>query len=133
MAMSLTKDIEVRWGDLDAFNHVNNTIFLRYIEEARIDFFEQINEPLSHNDCGPVVVNINCNFRRPIHYPATIRITSNCEVASPKRMIMHHALTDASDPDALYADAQVIVVWVNTVKGVSVALPGTLLDAIKSA
>ena len=31
-----TFDIAVRWGDLDAMNHVNNTVYFRYIEEARV-------------------------------------------------------------------------------------------------
>jgi len=66
MSHRLSKDIEVRWGDLDALNHVNNTAFLRYLEEVRIRWFESLDGPWEGDDFGPVVVNINCNFRREI-------------------------------------------------------------------
>ena len=32
----------IRWGDMDAFGHVNNTVYFRYMEQVRISWFEQI-------------------------------------------------------------------------------------------
>ena len=59
MARTITLDIPVRWGDLDAFNHVNNTVFLRFIEEARIHFFTDLGDEWLSDGSGPGVVNVN--------------------------------------------------------------------------
>ncbi len=112
MAKTITLDIPVRWGDLDAFNHVNNTVFLRYLEEARICFFAEMGDRWADERSGPVVVNVNCNFRREIRYPATVRISLTASAASGKRMLMAHTITDAQQPDILYADAEITAVWV---------------------
>ena len=131
MARTATLDIPVRWGDLDAFNHVNNTVFLRYLEEARIQFFADLGDGWMTEQAGPVVVNVNCNFRREIKYPATVRVTLTGRAASAKRMVMEHTITDASDPDRLYADADITAVWVAYGDGGgAIPLPPAVLEAL---
>ncbi|ARX83568.1 MULTISPECIES: acyl-CoA thioesterase [Streptomyces] len=67
----------LRWSDMDAFGHVNNAVFLRYLEEARIDFMFR----LSSDDGGPsfsggsVVARHEIDYLRPLvhrHEPVTI-------------------------------------------------------------
>lgn len=130
MTREFVIDIPVRWGDLDAFNHVNNTVFLRFIEEARIHLFEGLGDAWLALDSGPVVVNVNCNFRREIHYPATVRVTTTAHRASEKRMVMAHRLDDAGDPGRNYADAEVTVLWVDKAAGRSIPLPPAVVAAI---
>lgn len=130
MARTISIDIPVRWGDLDAFNHVNNTVFLRFIEEARIQFFDALGEEWLSNKSGPVVVNINCNFRREIRYPATVRVTLSGHQASAKRLMMTHTLTDADHPDRLYADAEATVLWVTKDGAGSIPLPDAVVAAL---
>ena len=130
MARTTILDIPVRWGDKDAFNHVNNTVFLRYIEEARIQFFDELGDGWLSEDSGPVVVNINCNFRREIHYPATVRVTTKAYRASEKRLVMEHRLTDADNEDVLYSDAEVTALWVDTRVGGSIPLPEPVVRAL---
>lgn len=123
-------DIPVRWGDLDAFNHVNNTLFLRYVEEARIRYFDQLGDGWLTEDSGPVIVNINCNFRREIRYPATVRVSTTARQASDKRLVMSHRLVDAADPDRLYGDAEVTALWVDATAGRSIPLPQAVIAAL---
>lgn len=130
MARTISVDIPVRWGDLDAFNHVNNTVFLRFIEEARIHFFAGLGDAWLSNKSGPVVVNVNCNFRREIRYPATVRVTLTGRQASAKRLVMEHMITDADHPDRVYADAEVTALWVNGDGGGSVPLPEAVVAAL---
>ena len=48
----------IRWGDMDAFGHVNNTVYFRYMEQVRISWFEQLGLAGSNADGqGPVIVN----------------------------------------------------------------------------
>ncbi len=71
-------ETEVRWGDMDSFNHVNNTIYFRYFEAARIDFFRLVkwswlkNE--ESNKIGPILANTSCQFILPITFPDKLKI-----------------------------------------------------------
>jgi acyl-CoA thioester hydrolase len=132
MARTMHVDIPVRWGDLDAFNHVNNTVFMRYVEEARIRFFDTLGDEWLSERIGPVIVNFNCNFRREIKYPATVRVSVSAHAASEKRLVMTHQLTDADDPETLYGDAEVTALWVDTEAGRSVPLPAPVLAALQN-
>ncbi|MEJ2534216.1 MAG: thioesterase family protein [Gammaproteobacteria bacterium] len=123
-------EMDVRWGDLDAFNHVNNTVFLRFIEEARIRYFASLGLSLDAGDSGPVVVHIDCSFRRAITYPARVRISVDAHRASERRLVMRHQLTDTDDNGLLYAEAEVTAVWVDSRSGRAVPLPAAVTRAL---
>lgn len=128
--MRFERDIPVRWSDLDALGHVNNLAFLDYVQEARIDALEQLGVHLEGPSDGPVVVNIQCNYRRVLHHPATVRVDTELTVASPRRLLMRHRLLDAHQLDVLYADAEVTVVWLDLSSGRSTGLPESLLHQL---
>ena len=64
--------IDVRWGDMDAMGHVNNTIYLRYFEMVRIDWLKNSGGVFDENGCGPVIVNAFLNFIRPVEFPGQL-------------------------------------------------------------
>lgn len=127
------QDIEVRWGDLDAFNHVNNTLFLRYLEETRIRMLSAIGSAWKTREQGPVVANININFRREIRYPATLRVTLTARAASEKRLVLSHTITDQADGKLLYADAEITMVWIDLASGRSIPIPEAVVRALPPA
>ena len=59
--------IPVRWGDMDAYGHVNNTLYFRYMETARCDWLESVGLPPGEGDDGPVIVSAFCNFHREMN------------------------------------------------------------------
>ena len=120
--------IPVRWSDLDALNHVNNLAFLDFIQEARIQAFDAMGVRLEGVREGPVVVNVNCNYRREIRYPTTVRVDTRLEVASSRKLLMHHRIVNNDDPEILYADACITVVWVNYAEGGATRLPAAVID-----
>ena len=61
--------IPIRWGDLDVMGHVNNTLYFRYLEVARIDWFERIGCRVNPKGEGPLIVNAFCNFHKQLEYP----------------------------------------------------------------
>ena len=70
-----TERIAVRWGDMDAMGHVNNTVYFRYMEQARICWFESlVPQAEAWTSLSIVIVNASCNFRRPINYPGTVEV-----------------------------------------------------------
>jgi acyl-CoA thioester hydrolase len=67
--------IAIRWGDMDAMGHVNNTVYFRYMEQARIAWFESlVPQAEAWSDMSIVIVNASCNFRKPINYPGTVEV-----------------------------------------------------------
>lgn len=70
-----TTRMPVRWGDMDAYNHVNNTVYFRYLEQTRVEWLEQIGCRVSPDEpIGPVIINAACTFFAPVNYPATVVI-----------------------------------------------------------
>jgi acyl-CoA thioester hydrolase len=68
--------IAVRWGDMDAMGHVNNTVYFRYMEQARIGWFEGlVPNDEAWKSTGIVIANASCNFKRPINYPGTVEVS----------------------------------------------------------
>jgi acyl-CoA thioester hydrolase len=67
--------IAIRWGDMDAMGHVNNTVYFRYMEQARISWFDAlVPEEEAWSSTGLVIANASCNFKRPINYPGTVEV-----------------------------------------------------------
>jgi acyl-CoA thioester hydrolase len=67
--------IAVRWGDMDAMGHVNNTVYFRYMEQARIGWFETlVPQEEAWKATGIVIANASCNFKRPLNYPGTVEV-----------------------------------------------------------
>jgi acyl-CoA thioester hydrolase len=63
----------IRWGDMDAFGHVNNTVYFRYMEQVRISWFEQLGIAGGNGEGqGPVIVNASMDFLKQLHYPGDI-------------------------------------------------------------
>lgn len=71
---SVVVDVPVRWGDMDAFGHVNNTVYFQYFESARIAYFETVGFTGEGGGIGPILHSTNCRFRVPLKYPAQTRV-----------------------------------------------------------
>ena len=65
--------IPIRWGDMDAMGHVNNTLYFRYLETIRIEWLHSLGTTLKPEGEGFVIVNAFCNFIRQLEYPGDVR------------------------------------------------------------
>src|SRR5581483_1131269 len=67
--------VPIRWGDMDAQGHVNNVVYFRYMEQARIEWLDRMRlhlGPLPR--LGQVIVTAACNFILPLTYPGTVEV-----------------------------------------------------------
>src|SRR5262245_4470251 len=66
----------VAWGEMDAFGHVNNIVFFRHFESARIALLDAIDfrDPTHNEGVGPILASTSCRFRRPLAYPDTVHV-----------------------------------------------------------
>lgn len=67
--------ISVRWGDMDAAGHVNNTNFFRYLEMLRLDWLAQLGFTVDPAGTGPALVNAFCTFHKQLVHPAIVTAT----------------------------------------------------------
>jgi acyl-CoA thioester hydrolase len=101
--------IAIRWGDMDAMGHVNNTVYFRYMEQARIAWFESlVPRADAWGEISIVIVNASCNFRRPINYPGTVEVRVLAGAPGKSSVPTFYELLLE---DEIYADGEATVVF----------------------
>lgn len=87
-------EIPVAWGDMDAMLHVNNTVYLRWFECARMEYFSRIGwEPHARGGGpGPILAKTSCVFKLPIAYPDSIWVGARCDPPEADRFTMHYCV-----------------------------------------
>ena len=103
--------VPLRWGDMDAMGHINNTLYFRYLEIARLEWIFKIGASTNLQGEGPVIVNAFCNFLRQLAYPGDARVT--LFVADPGRSSFetYHTIERTDEPGVIYAEGGARVVW----------------------
>ncbi|MFT6257835.1 MAG: acyl-CoA thioester hydrolase, partial [Cellvibrionaceae bacterium] len=91
---SISTDIQVAWGEMDALQHVNNSVYFKYFETARLDFFNQINllDDLKTTGVGPVLSETNARFKRPVTFPDSIVVGVKISDINEDRFVMHYTV-----------------------------------------
>ncbi|WP_129296374.1 thioesterase family protein [Streptomyces lydicus] len=103
----------LRWSDMDAFGHVNNAVFVRYLEEARIDFMRRLapGDGSPSFTGGSVVARHEIDYVRPlVHRPAPVTVELWVTKISAASMTVGY---EVKDEDALYLRASTVVVPYN--------------------
>ena len=85
-------EIPVQWGEMDAANHVNNTVYLRYAETARIEFFEQTGIGSAFNEIGAILGYQDCKYIFPLRYPDTVVAGTRVLETLSDRLVLQCAL-----------------------------------------
>ena len=85
-------EIKVAWGEMDALQHVNNAVYFRYFETARLDYFHKINllVDLQTSHIGPVLSETQCRYKLPVTFPDTLLIGSRVIDMQDDRMTMEY-------------------------------------------
>lgn len=116
----------VKWGDMDAMGHVNNAMYFKYMEHARVDWFSQIGFLLLPNGQGPVIANAFCNFKRQLKYPDDVLL--KMYVSDPARVTFDTWTTMelVAEPGVLCAAGGATVIWIDTAREKAASLPEAL-------
>ena len=112
---------QIRWGDMDSLGHVNNTVFFRYCEQARIEWTFGLHPGGdAYAETGPVIVNASCTFLQPLVYPGEIEV--RMYLGDPGRTSVGSFYEIVKD-GAKCADGAAKIVWINLATGRSVPPP----------
>ncbi|QOJ00535.1 MAG: acyl-CoA thioesterase [Phycisphaeraceae bacterium] len=124
----------VAWGEMDALGHVNNAVYFRYMESARVAFLLAAGiDRLRHADgVGVILQSAQCRFRRPVRYPDTLSITSVVESIGDDRFTLAHEMTSRSLGEVAAIGSGVIVAYDYT-RGVKAPLPPAWRSALEAA
>ncbi len=113
----------VRWGDMDAMGHVNNTVYFRYLETARIDWMVAAGCKPQPAGEGPVIVNAFCNFYQQLEYPDDVLL--KLYVSDPGRTTFETwgTMERVSAPGVICAAGGATTIWVDFPLQKAIALP----------
>ncbi len=97
--------IPVRWGDMDSYGHVNNTLYIQYLEEARVAWFERLGIAMNNVSQGPVVLQTLHTCLKPVAHPATLVIELHAGPVGNSSLVVEHRLSTREDPPPFTAKA----------------------------
>ena len=116
-------ELPILWGDMDALGHINNTVYFRYMEQARVSWIQDISGSVGGEGEGPVIANAFFNFYRPVVFPGAVTI--KLYVADPGRTSIDTFVTveRSDEPGTPSAAGGATLVWVNQATGRPTPLP----------
>lgn len=120
----------IRWGDMDALGHINNTLYFRYFEEARVRWLTEGGRDMVENGQGPVVVNAFCNFYSQVEYPGDLVIRQYISNVGRSSCDVWMTMERTDQPGKFVADGGCTMVWVNYAAQKSVRLPDWVLELL---
>lgn len=126
-----TATLPIRWGDMDAMGHVNNTVYFRYLEVARLEWFQRVGCMLNPRGQGPVIVNAFCNFHKQLEYPGDIVVKLFASNPGRSSFDSWATIERGDTAGVVYASGGAKTVWVDFPQQKSVPLPDwfrTLLE-----
>ena len=128
---SLTVDVPVQWGELDAYGHVNNTVFFRYFESLRVLYLVRCGfaESYERDKIGAILHSTECRFRRPVFYPDTVTVAGRATKVEEDRFTMAYRIVSQTQNEVV-ADGAGTIVSFDYVKRAKAPIPAAVRAAI---
>jgi len=122
----------VHWGEMDAYGHVNNTVFFRYFETARIAYLDRSGMLASYerDGIGAILHSTECRFRLPLFYPDTVLVGARTVDVGADRFTMGYRIVSLSH-DGVAADGSGIIVAYDYRARRKVSLPTEIRAAVE--
>ena len=125
-----TSLITIRWGDLDALGHVNNTVYFRYMEQARIEWSYALQAATGSSHSVPmVIVNASCTFLLPLVYPGEVEVRMLLSDPGRTSVLSHYELRRGGE---LCADGAAKIVWMDPESGRPAPLPALVAAPLRA-
>jgi acyl-CoA thioester hydrolase len=120
------------WGDMDAFRHINNKVYFRYFEDARIAFFDRsgVTQLMQRENIGPILARTSCNFLLPLDYPDRIQVGARATIRTPKTLLMEYAVF-SEKLRKVAAEGDGLIVYYDYNKGGSCRIPAPIAERIR--
>jgi acyl-CoA thioester hydrolase len=122
----------VVWGDMDSYSHVNNTVYFRYFENARLEYFERLGWTALKiaTGVGPILRDTSARFRLALSYPDTIAIGARVVKMEEDRFFLEHKIV-SQQLAAVATEGTGTVVAYHYGEGKKVPLPAAIRDGVR--
>lgn len=120
--------LPLQWGDMDAFGHVNNVVYIRWYESSRIDLLNSFETEASMEPggIGPILASIKCDYRRQLHFPDTVHIGARVGRTGRTSFDLEHAVYSEQLGEIAATGTSVVVLF-NYETNRPVRIPAELL------
>lgn len=125
-----TAHVPIRWGDLDAMGHVNNSRYFTFFEQARVQWLQSLSDEWNFSRVGPMLAHASCDFRRPVPYPSTLKIDMYAEEPGRTSLKTYYEVRTGEEDSMLYAQGEATLVWVDSDTERPKPLPDTFRAAL---
>lgn len=124
--------LPVQWGEMDAYGHVNNTVFFRYFESARLAYLERCGFTDSYDEdrIGAILHSTSCRFRTALFYPDTVSVGARAEEVADDRFTMRYLVVSENQGGAA-AEGEGVVVSFDYAQRRIAPIPGAVREAIE--
>ncbi|MCB1009052.1 MAG: acyl-CoA thioesterase [Acidobacteria bacterium] len=94
----VTLDLPVQWGEMDFYRHVNNAVYFRWFESARMAYFRRIGWDVveAESGVGPILHSTTARFRAPLEYPDSVRVATGVVELAVDRFTMLYRVESAT-------------------------------------
>ncbi len=107
-----TISLPIQWGDMDAFNHVNNVVHIRWLESSRIEYLEAagMRELMMAHKLGPILAAINCSYKRQLVYPGSISVGARVtKLGRTSLTVAHRVINDQTGEVAAEGESVIVI------------------------
>jgi acyl-CoA thioester hydrolase len=125
-------EIPVVWGEMDAYGHVNNIIYFRYFESARIKYFEKMQflEHKEESGIGPILAHTQCRFKLPLTYPDQVLVGARVPKLDRDRFVMEYIIV-SKKYEKVVATGDSLIICYDYNTNQKAPLPESLIQRIK--
>ncbi len=120
----------IRWGDMDAYGHVNNTIYFRYMEQARVKWITSLGYQVAPGRESMLMMNGFCNFYKQLSYPSDLILKTSIGAIGRTSMDVYTSMALTTEPDEEVAIGGATMVWVDLTTNKSAPWPDHILQKI---
>ena len=128
---SMETEIRIDWSDLDPLGHVNNLAIMRYMQTARVLYFDRLGVSPSGRatGVGPIMASVSGQFKEQLRYPGTVKVlTSIFEMKTTSLHMRHHVVDESG---GIAAEGHDVIVVFDFDRGVKHAIPDGLRRGIE--
>ncbi len=126
-------EIPVAWGEMDAFGHVNNVVYFRYLETARVAYLAALGDAefMGGKGIGPILASVQCRFMSPVTFPDTLIVGTRMRDMDVDRFTMQHRIVSKVQ-GRVVAQGEGLVVAYDYVSGGKTSIPGDVRERMLS-
>jgi len=125
-------ELDIAWGEMDSYAHVNNVVYFRYFENVRIAYLDRVGwmASMRQDGLGPIVASTQARFRKPLTYPDHLLVAARISEIQTDRVTFEYRLI-STKLNAVAAEGEAVVVSYDYRANAKAPIPEAIRKAIE--